>query len=31
MNRWYFRDVEAMAEIANCLPIQVDADAGKKP
>ncbi|XP_031574495.1 surfeit locus protein 1-like [Actinia tenebrosa] len=27
-NRWHFRDVTTMAEIANCLPIQVDADAG---
>ncbi|KXJ29620.1 Surfeit locus protein 1 [Exaiptasia diaphana] len=28
MNRWHYRDVDAMAKIANCLPIQVDADAG---
>ncbi|KAK3727156.1 hypothetical protein QZH41_015175, partial [Actinostola sp. cb2023] len=28
MNRWHFRDVEAMAEITNSLPIQVDAVAG---
>ncbi|XP_048587685.1 surfeit locus protein 1-like isoform X2 [Nematostella vectensis] len=26
-NRWHHRDAEAMAEVADCLPIQVDADA----
>ena len=28
-NHWVSRDLDAMAEITGCLPILVDADAGK--
>ena len=28
-NHWFSRDVDAMAEVTGCLPILVDADAGK--
>ena len=28
-NKWYSRDVDAMAEVTGSLPILVDADAGK--
>lgn len=28
-NHWFSRDLDAMAEVTGCLPILVDADAGK--